>query len=85
MRFDVLTLFPAIFDGYLDGTLLTTLKEQTRKHLAENITGLSAEEAAVAAFLSLRLGELEKARNTRPARALKLADNPPRSAELLHN
>jgi len=40
--------------------LLTTLKEQTRKFLAENITGLSAEEAAVAAFLSLRLGELEK-------------------------
>jgi DNA topoisomerase-1 len=78
-------IHPAIFDGYLDGTLLTTLKEQTRKHLAENITGLSAEEAAVAAFLSLRLGELEKARNTRPARALKLADNPPRSAELLHN
>jgi DNA topoisomerase-1 len=78
-------IHPAIFDGYLDGTLLTTLKEQTRKHLAENITGLSAEEAAVAAFLSLRLGELEKARNTRPARPLKLADNPPRSAELLHN
>ena len=55
-------IHPAIFDGYLDGSLLTTLKEQTRKYLAENITGLSAEEAAVAAFLSLRLGELEKAR-----------------------
>jgi DNA topoisomerase I len=53
-------IHPAVFDGYLDGTLATTLKEQTRKYLAENITGLSAEEAAVAAFLSLRLGELEK-------------------------
>jgi DNA topoisomerase-1 len=53
-------IHPAIFDGYLDGTLLTTLKEQTRTYLAENVSGMSAEEAAVAAFLGLRLGELEK-------------------------
>jgi hypothetical protein len=45
--------------------LLTTLKEQTRRYLAENITGLSAEEAAVTAFLSLRLGELEKERKNK--------------------
>jgi len=55
-------IHPAIFDVYLDGTLLTTLKEQTRRYLAENVTGMSAEEAAVAAFLSMRLGELEKER-----------------------
>ena len=60
-------IHPAIFDGYLDGTLLTTLKEQTRKYLEENITGLSAEEAAVTAFLTLRLGELEKTRKPAPA------------------
>jgi DNA topoisomerase I len=53
-------IHPAIFDGYLDGTLLTTLKEQTRRYLSESITGMSAEEAAVAAFLGLRLGELEQ-------------------------
>jgi DNA topoisomerase I len=56
---------PAIFEGYLDGTLLTTLREQTRRYLAENITGLRAEEAAVTAFLSLRLGELENERKNK--------------------
>jgi DNA topoisomerase-1 len=60
-------IHPAIFDGYLNGILLVTLKEQTRKYLAENVTGLSAEEAAVAAFLSLRLGQLEREHNTVPA------------------
>lgn len=55
-------IHPAIFDGFLDGTLLTTLGEKTRAHLVENIEGISAEEAAVVAFLRLRLGELaEKA------------------------
>jgi DNA topoisomerase I len=53
-------IHPAIFDGYLDGTLLTTLAERTQAYLAENVTGLSAEEAAVAAFLRLRLSELDK-------------------------
>jgi DNA topoisomerase-1 len=52
-------IHPAIFDGYFDGTLLSTLKGQTRKYLAENLGGMSAEEMAVAAFLSLRLSELE--------------------------
>ena len=51
-------IHPAIFDGYLDGTLLATLKEQARNYLAENVIGMSAEEAAVVAFLSLRLGQL---------------------------
>ena len=82
-------IHPAIFDGYLDGSLLNTLKEQTRKYLAENITGLSAEEAAVAAFLSLRLGELEKARKAPAASPVRnsgpSAANQPRSTELLHN
>jgi DNA topoisomerase-1 len=82
-------IHPAIFDGYLDGTLATTLKDQTRKYLADNITGLSAEEAAVAAFLSLRLGELEREEKAEPARPAR--HNLPRrkagaqSTELLHN
>jgi DNA topoisomerase-1 len=62
-------IHPAIFDGYLDGTLLATLKEQTRKYLAENVTGMSAEEAAVAAFLTLRLGELEREHKMAPTRS----------------
>jgi hypothetical protein len=40
--------------------LLSTLKGQTRNYLAENLGGMSAEETAVAAFLSLRLSELER-------------------------
>jgi DNA topoisomerase-1 len=60
-------IHPAIFDGYLDGTLLTTLKEQARNYLAENVIGMSAEEAAVAAFLSLRLGQLEREHKATPA------------------
>jgi DNA topoisomerase-1 len=53
-------IHPAIFDGYFDGTLLATLKGQTRNYLTENVAGMTAEETAVAAFLSLRLGELER-------------------------
>jgi DNA topoisomerase I len=53
-------IHPAIFDGYLDGTLLATLTDRTSSYLAENIGGMSAEEAAVTAFLRLRLVELAK-------------------------
>lgn len=58
-------MHPAIFEGYLDGTLLTTLAERTKAYLAENVTGLSPEEAAVTAFLRLRLGELGRERKER--------------------
>jgi hypothetical protein len=36
----------AIFEGFLDGTLLATLAEKTRVYLAQKIEGMSAEEAA---------------------------------------
>jgi DNA topoisomerase-1 len=52
-------IHPAIFEGYLDGTLCDSLQQQTRTYLRQNIDGMSAEEAAVAAFLRLRLGELK--------------------------
>jgi DNA topoisomerase-1 len=86
-------IHPAIFDGYLDGTLLTTLKDQTQAYLTENVTGMSAEEAAVAAFLRLRLGELEKqqkeagspAGNGKKGRSRSPRVDPARSSELLHN
>ena len=51
-------IHPEIFEGYFDGTLLATLAERTRLYLAEEIEGMTAEEAAVVAFLRLRLGEL---------------------------
>jgi DNA topoisomerase-1 len=51
-------IHPAIFDGYLDGSLVKTLAARTRAHLKRNIDGMSAEEAAVTAFLRLRLERL---------------------------
>jgi DNA topoisomerase-1 len=53
-------IHPAIFEGYLDGTLLRTLAARSRAYLARNVKGMSAEEAAVAAFLRLRLETLAK-------------------------
>jgi DNA topoisomerase I len=62
-------IHPAIFEGYLDGTLLRTLAERTRDYLAENIAGMSAEEAAVTAFLRLRLSSLAHQGDQRPRSA----------------
>jgi hypothetical protein len=49
---------PENLEGFLDGTLLATLAEKTRVYMAEEIKGMSAGEAAVVAFLRLRLGVL---------------------------
>lgn len=45
---------PAILESYLDGTMLQTLQRKTEATL-KNLRGLSAEEAAVLAFLQKRL------------------------------
>jgi DNA topoisomerase-1 len=50
-------IHPAIFDGYLDGSLPEALKRRADARLAEPGAGLAAEEAAVMAFLSQRLAE----------------------------
>ena len=50
-------IHPAIFDGYLDGSLLEGLKQRADAVLDSGKTGLTAEEIAVTAFLSRRLGE----------------------------
>ncbi len=50
-------IHPAIFDGYLDGSLLTALQRRADERLAAKTAGLSAEEAAVTAFLGRRLSE----------------------------
>ena len=60
-------IHPAVLEGYLDGTMLQALADNTRKYLAENIDGMSAEEAAVTAFLRLRLDELAEQNRSRPA------------------
>ena len=51
-------IHPAIFEGYLDGTLVQVLADRTKAYLTQNVEGMSAEEAAVAAFLRLRLTTL---------------------------
>jgi DNA topoisomerase-1 len=51
-------IHPAIFDGYLDGSLVDALKTRAEEALADTESGLKADEVAVAAFLSRRLGEL---------------------------
>ena len=53
-------IHPAIFEGYLDGSLIEGLKERADAALerkADLNGGLTAEEVAVTAFLSRRLGE----------------------------
>jgi DNA topoisomerase-1 len=51
-------IHPAIFDGYLDGTLATALKRRADEILAAPPSeGLTAWEAAVMAFLDRRLEE----------------------------
>ena len=48
-------IHPAIFDGYMDGSLLEALTAKTEAYLKENIEHMSSEEAAVTAYLRLRL------------------------------
>ena len=50
-------IHPAIFDGYLDGSLLEGLKTRADEVLEDRSSGLTAEEIAVTAYLSRRLGE----------------------------
>ena len=50
-------IHPAIFDGYLDGSLLQALKKRADEKLADPGFGLKAEEAAVVAFLSRQLSQ----------------------------
>lgn len=49
-------IHPAIFEGYLDGSLAEGLRERAEAAAEEKQgTGLTAQEAAIAAFLSRRL------------------------------
>ena len=53
-------IHPAIFDGYLDGTLLKALERRVKTYQSRNIDRMSAEEAAVTAFLRLRLRSAQR-------------------------
>jgi DNA topoisomerase-1 len=55
-------IHPAIFDGYLDGSLVKTLEQRVSRYQSSNIDQMSAEEAAVTAFLRLRLRAAERSR-----------------------
>jgi len=48
-------IHPAIFEGYLDGTLLEGIKARADEILDDTASGLAAEELAVMAFLDRRL------------------------------
>jgi DNA topoisomerase-1 len=48
-------IHPAIFDGYLDGSLRKAVALRAQEKLADPGTGLRAEEAAVLGFLANRL------------------------------
>ncbi len=50
-------IHPAIFEGYLDGSLAEGLKHRADEILETPAPGLTAQEIALTAFLSQRLGE----------------------------
>ena len=62
-------IHPAVFEGYLDGSLAEGLKQRADAILDEHAPGLTAEEVALTAFLSRRLGEViaEPERKSRKA------------------
>lgn len=51
-------IHPAVFEGYLDGSLAEGLKARADAVLEDGAAGLSAQELAVTRFLSARLGEV---------------------------
>jgi DNA topoisomerase-1 len=53
-------IHPAVFDGYLDGSLLEALKKRMDEKLADKGTGLKAEEAAMMAFLRRQLATADR-------------------------
>jgi DNA topoisomerase IB len=53
-------IHPAVFDGYLDGSLLQALKRRADAKLANPRAGLKAEEVAVMGFLSRQLAATDR-------------------------
>jgi DNA topoisomerase I len=59
---------PAVVDAYLDGSMVETLKQRAEQEIADSLTELRPEEAAVMALLQQRLTR-ESARRNGAARA----------------
>lgn len=73
-------IHPAIFDGYLDGSLREAVARRAQEKLADPGTGLRAEEAAVLGFLAGRLEQTSRQpRQARAAAAAKPKRRKPRS------
>ena len=53
-------IHPAVFEGYLDGSLLEGLKAQAEDVLENDKSGLTTAEVAITAYLNRRLGEAIK-------------------------
>ncbi|TFW20458.1 DNA topoisomerase IB [Duganella callida] len=53
---------PAVIESYLDGTMLTTLRQRAQQELQEDLHALRPEEAAVLALLQQRLQTATAAR-----------------------
>lgn len=53
-------IHPAVFDGYLDGSLVQALRARAEEVLTGHDGGLTAEEVAVTAFLARRLDTVEE-------------------------
>jgi DNA topoisomerase-1 len=50
-------IHPAVLNSYLDGSLMETLRHRIRKEMTESLSELRPEEAAVLAFLLVRMKE----------------------------
>ena len=54
---------PAVVDAYLEGSMVETLKQRAEQEIAESLTELRPEEAAVMALLQQRLARESDRRN----------------------
>lgn len=66
-------IHPAIFEGYLDGSLLLALKKRATEELAQGVDKLRPEEAAVTGFLAHRL--MQAVEEAAPAISVKPPGN----------
>ena len=62
-------IHPAVFEGYLDGSLIEGLKSRAEEVLADGGEGLTAEEIAVTAFLARRLDQAANDPEHKPLKA----------------
>ena len=64
-------IHPAVFDGYLDGSLVQALRDRAEEVMLGQDGGLTAEELAVTAFLARRLDTAAAEQADAPTRGKK--------------